>query len=219
MLRETTPTRLPGVTAPEANQFGWFDCNNPVHWDGDTMYAFFSTGQPYRSFGPDMFQLSDPSQRTAFDNDDQWQGGRWMEATFKDDNGLLYGWYHHEQVGICPQRQEQGKKTITAPRIGAAVSEDNGLHWRDLGIVLETPARDSLNCDTENDAFAGGEGDFSVILDHDKKYFYFFFDNYHKDIRLQGVCVARMRYEDRDEPAGKVFKLSLIHISEPTRPY
>jgi hypothetical protein len=201
VLREASPLNLPGVTVPEVNQVAGIDCNNPAHWDGDTLYVFQSTAQPYRSHGPDMFHLSNPSQRVTFDNDEGWQGGRWMEATYKDDNGLLYGWYHHEQVGICPQR----KPTVTAPRIGAAVSRDNGLNWHDLGIVLAGPP-DALRCDTTNDAFAGGEGDFSVILDHRKEYFYFFFDSYHTDVKRQGVCAARMRYADRDAPSGKAWK-------------
>jgi hypothetical protein len=183
------------------NMVDGFDCNVPVHWEGQTMYLFCSTGQPYRASGPDMFHMARPTLRTAFDNDENWKGGRWMESTYKDDNGLLYGWYHHEQVGICPGRTP----VVTAPRIGAAVSSDNGMHWRDLGIILEVPP-DSMRCDTANDAFAGGNGDFSVILDRDKKYFYIFFDSYHTDIRQQGVCVARMLYTDRDAPVGKAYK-------------
>jgi hypothetical protein len=210
VLREAPPLNLPGVTVPEAKQVAGIDCNNPAHWDGDTLYVFQSTAQPYRSQGPDMFHLSDPSQRVTFDNDEGWLGGRWMEATYKDDSGLLYGWYHHEQVGICPER----KPTRTAPRIGAAVSSDNGLNWHDLGIVLAGPP-DALRCDTANDAFAGGEGDFSVILDRRKEYFYFFFDSYHTDVTKQGVCVARMRYTDRNAPSGKARKWCDGHWSEP----
>ncbi len=198
-LRQADPYNLPGVTVPEANQYHGFDCNNPVHWDGQTVYVFSSTAQPYRTLGPDSFHLLDPSVETKFHNDDTWKGGRWIESTFKDADGRLYAWYHHEQVGICPP-----KKT-TAPQIGAAVSTDNGLHWQDLGIILTMPP-DSLNCDSVNDAFSGGNGDFSVILDHDRRYFYIFFGNYHRDPQYQGVCVARMPYADRDEPVGKVRK-------------
>jgi len=200
-LRDATPLNLPGVTVPAVNQVAGIDCNNPAHWDGDTLYVFSSTAQPWRCFGPDLFHLSDPSVETRFDNDDTWKGGRWMEATHKDESGLLYGWYHHEQVGICPGREH----TVTAPQIGAAVSRDNGLNWRDLGIVIASPP-DSLDCATVNDAFAGGSGDFSVLLDRERRYFYFYFDSYHRDIAQQGVCVGRMRYEDRDSPVGKVIK-------------
>ncbi len=208
VLRDAPPLDLPGVTVPEVKQVAGIDCNNPAHWDGDTLYVFSSTAQPYRCCGADLFHLSNPSVETTFDNDATWKGGRWMEATFKDDGGLLYGWYHHEQVGICPP-----KKT-TAPQIGAAVSSDNGLHWRDLGIVITMPDG-SLNCETANDAFSGGNGDFCVLLDRRKRYFYFYFDNYERDVTRQGVCAARMRYTDRDGPVGKVSKWCGGRWSEP----
>ena len=202
VLRDAPPLDLPGVTVPEVNQVAGIDCNNPVHWDGETMYVFSSTAQPYRSSGPDLAGLRRPSEPTVFDNDGNWKGGRWLESTCQDEQtGLLYGWYHHEQVGICPQRE----KTVTAPQIGAAVSDDNGLHWRDLGIILRSPP-EAMRCDTTNDAFAGGNGDFCVIADEAKEYLYFYFDSYHTDVRQQGVCAARMRYADRDAPVGKVFK-------------
>src|SRR4029079_4037540 len=100
------------------------------------------------------------------------------------------------------------------PNIGAAVSHDDGLHWHDLGIVMQAPPN-TLNCDSAHDAFSGGNGDFCVILDHRKRYFYFYFDNYQKDIEHQGVCTARMKYTDRDAPVGKVLKWHNGRFSEP----
>jgi len=91
------------------------------------------------------------------------------------------------------------------PRIGAAVSEDNGLYWRDLDTVLQCPD-DALRADTVNKYFGGGNGDFSVILDERGEWFYFLISTYHADPAEQGVSIARMRYEDRDAPRGKVFK-------------
>jgi len=85
------------------------------------------------------------------------------------------------------------------------VSDDNGLHWRDLGVVLEAP-KDSNNCETVNNFFVGGNGDCSVILDRTGSHFYFFISTYNKDIAEQGVAIARMKFEDRDSPVGKVEK-------------
>jgi hypothetical protein len=210
VLRDAPPLDLPGVTVPEVNQVAGIDCNNPAHWDGDTLYVFSSTAQPYRCFGPDVFHLSNPSVETKFDNDEGWKGGRWMEATYKHADGRLYGWYHHEAVGVCPNVEK-----TTAPRIGAAVSTDNGLNWHDLGAVITAP-EGALRCgDTANDAFSGGNGDFCVNLDRAGEWFYFYFDSYHADPTYQGVCVARMRFEDRDAPVGKVTKWHAGRFSEP----
>jgi hypothetical protein len=57
-----------------------------------------------------------------------------------------------------------------------------------------------------NGYFAGGHGDFSVLPDRERKYFYFFFDNYAGPAAGQGVCIARMAWEDRANPVGKVWK-------------
>lgn len=203
VVRDAPRVGLPGVTRPEPGSPGEFDCNNAVHWSGETIYAFSSVGHPYRGEGPDLFHMKRPSTRVKFDNEAGWKmGSRWIEATYKDADGRLYMWYHNEPPGICP---EVKPPRLTAPRIGQMVSMDDGLHWRDQGIVLEAPA-DSLHCATANDYFAGGNGDFCVNLDNRKEYFYFFISTYHKDVAEQGVAVARMRYADRDDPVGKVLK-------------
>jgi hypothetical protein len=189
---------LPGVSAEQ--HAGQIDCNSPAHWDDETLYVFMSTGHPYRSSGPGMRQLA-PSVRVSIDNEKEWkEGGRWIEATHKADDGHLYAWYHNEPPKVCPDLPGR-----TAPRIGAMVSKDNGLHWRDLGLVLTAPP-DSLNCQTVNHYFAGGNGDFSVILDRKKEYLYFLISTYNRDMSEQGVAIARMPYADRDKPIGKVRK-------------
>lgn len=201
VLRAAAPLVLPGASMPEKKLEGLVDCNNPVHWDGETMYVFSSIGCPDRSSGPDLFSLAKPAVRTHFDNEaDRSIGGRWIEATYKDDGGVLYAWYHNEPPHVCGP-----DKPLTAPRIGAAISLDNGLHWKDLGIVLTAPP-DSLQCETPNGYFAGGTGDFSVILDQQKRYYYFLISTYNRDVAEQGVAIARMAFADRDKPVGKVFK-------------
>lgn len=210
VLRDAPPIELPGASNPDKNEYGLFDCNNPVHWDGDTMYVFSSFGHPWRGSGPDLMGLKRPSVRARFDNDPGWKAGpRWIEATLIDERGVLYGWYHNEPPGVCPNNPG-----LTAPRIGAIVSRDNGLHWRDLGIIMEAPA-DSLCCETANFYFAGGNGDFCVNADRKNEFIYFLISTYHKNVAEQGVAIARMRYADRDTPVGKVFKWHQGHWSEP----
>ena len=91
-------------------------------------------------------------------------------VTWKDDDGTLYGIYHYEPDNVC-----SGNSHLpTAPKIGWLRSIDNGLSWSDLGFVLAADPAD-FRCDTKSPWDAGGEGDFSVMLDHQKEYFYIFF--------------------------------------------
>jgi hypothetical protein len=131
-----------------------------------------------------------------------------MESVIQAEDGTLYGYYHHEPVGVC------GNSTKTAPAIGAARSTDGGLVWDDLGIVIEASPR-SRRCNTDNLYFVGGEGDFSAVLDRASEYVYFFFSSYAGDVDGQGVAAARMAWADRDRPAGKVMKWRAGVLSAP----
>ncbi|MBI3851985.1 MAG: hypothetical protein HY298_17140 [Verrucomicrobia bacterium] len=203
-LREAPPVQFRGANSASPDKPGECDCNNPAHWDGETLYVFNSAGHPWRSSGPDLFHIQTNYVRCEYDN--KASGGRWIECTWKVEDGTLYGWYHFEPTGICPgAHPDSPKMNLTAPRIGAVKSSDNGATWHDLGIVLEAPP-DMLKCDTKNYYFAGGNGDFSVMLDAKKEFLYFFFSNYPKNVPEQGVAVARMRWADRDQPVGKVWK-------------
>jgi len=196
VLRSAPALRFPGANASAAKP-GETDCNSPMHWDGRTLYLFNSAGEPWRSAGPDLLHLTSNYVRCEFDTKPL--GGRWIEATWKEPGSFLYGWYHLEPAGLCPGR------TLTAPRIGAARSLDNGKTWQDLGIIIDTPTN-TFRCDSPNKYFAGGHGDFSVMADPRRDYIYFFFSNYTGPLSEQGVCVARMRFSDLDGPAGKVWK-------------
>ena len=139
-------------------------------------------GVPCGGSGPDLFHLGQPAAATY---DNKVNGGRWIECTWKTEDGALYGWYHNEPSGLCP------RTTLTAPRIGAVRSTDNGASFQDLGLVLESRPG-TLRCDAKNGYFAGGNGDFTIMLDPKQEFLYFFFGSYAGEVSQQGVCVARM---------------------------
>jgi len=174
------------------------DSNSPVFWrlrNGvATLNLLNSTGAPVLSGGKDLNELTvirPASMEGAA------PGGWWMEAIVPDYRQVLYGYYHNEQPDVCPGNSR------SAPRIGAAKSYDGGRSWIDLGFVLEAP-RGSTECQTANRYFVGGVGDCSVVLDADRQWLYIFFSAYPRDIEGQGVAVARVRWSDRDAPAGRV---------------
>ncbi|SRR6266498_1510353 len=205
LVRAAPPVWFRGANSTNLDHVGETDCNSPAHWDGGMLYVFHSAGHPWRSSGSDLFHLTNDYRRCQYDN--QANGGRWIECTWQADDGVLYGWYHHEPGGLCPGT------SLTAPRIGAVRSTDNGATWHDLGIILESPTN-SVRCNTTNYYFAGGTGDFSAILDRRGQWLYFFVSTY-TGFAEQGVAVARLRWSDRDHPAGKVFKWQDGRWSEP----
>lgn len=182
------PVFFPGVA----------DSNSPIHWANGKRYVYNSDGLPIRSEGVELGAMRYARATYLLESTvSPW----WMEATFRDDDGTIFGWYHHEQYSFCPMI---GDRYTAVPVIGAVVSKDNGHTFRDLGIVLSDGHEPF--CETKNGYFAAGHGDFSVIIDRQKKNFYFFFSVYGGPANEQGVAVARMAYEDRATPTGKVWK-------------
>ncbi len=180
------------------------DCNSPCWWSDGTLYILNSTGHSTRSWGKNVETLERGGEITYT----AWRdGGRWIESVYPDeDGGALYGWYHNEPAHLFSDEWHRGRQfPMTAPFIGAAVSYDNGETWDDLGLIL-TGGPETLNLENHNYWFAGGNGDFSVILDREKEYFYFLFGTYYKDAAQQGISLARMRYNDRGCPVGRVMK-------------
>ncbi|MCY2954188.1 MAG: hypothetical protein NTU53_19815 [Planctomycetota bacterium] len=180
------------------------DCNSPAWWAAGQLGILNSAGHPWRSTGKDLVSLANP-QKIEYDN--TVNGGRWIEAIWQT-GGSLYGYYHIEPGGLAPGT------TLTAPKIGAAKSTDNGRTWKDLGIIMEAdPA--TFKLDARNGYFIGGHGDFCVYLDQDEKVLYIYYGNYGGDVSEQGVAVARLKWEDRDQPVGKVQKWYQGKWSEP----
>ncbi|MEO7653960.1 MAG: hypothetical protein ABIZ80_26170 [Bryobacteraceae bacterium] len=171
------------------------DGNSPAFWDGEKLRVYTSTGSPVAMSGPNLFTLYQDSPPVVEPRDHY---PLWIEGVWRDTDGTVYAWYHNEPGDLC-----NGKK-LTAPRIGALVSRDGGTHFQDLGIVLSSG--DPLDCDAQNGFFAGGHGDFSIILDRERRYFYFFFTSYAGGAQRQGISTARMAYEDRGNPVGAVRK-------------
>lgn len=191
--------------APELKFPSNADCNSPIWWRDGLMYVLTSIGHPTRSFGPDVESLGNPAQIVY---STYREGGRWIKSVHQMPDGTLYGWYHNEpsRLPYIPEPLHEGHTwRLTAPFIGALRSVDNGMTWDDLGIVISF-GPETLNLETPNFFFAGGNGDFSVILDRKSEYFYFALGTYHKDVRQQGIALARMRYSDLDGPVGNVYK-------------
>lgn len=172
------------------------DSNSPALWLGEQFVIFNSTGNgPMRSMGSSQFALEQtqpvvlgPSIHKPY----------WIEATWRDTDGIVYGWYHHEPSGVC------GSLHLTAPQIGALVSYDGGRSFYDLGIILSNG--NPPDCSAQNGYFAGGNGDFTVMLGRNKRYLYFLFSNYAGPKEEQGVAIARLPVERRGNPYGAVEK-------------
>ncbi|MGE3840603.1 MAG: hypothetical protein AB7I50_03375 [Vicinamibacterales bacterium] len=188
-VSSTTLVRLPGSA----------DSNSPAVWslvDGRPLLHIFTSfaGKPNRSEGVLFTRMGSP---TPVDVDGA-SGGVWMESVVRADDETWYGYYHNELVA-----SQCGPTQKVIPRIGAARSLDRGLTWQNLGTILESPGF-TTDCDTNNVYFAGGVGDFSVLLDADSHYVYFFFSQYAANQPSQGVAVGRLPWAYRDEPVGRM---------------
>lgn len=185
-LRAASPVTMPTFV----------DSNSPAYWRDGQLILLTSAGAPLYTAAGDQFDMLEGD--TGFIVvDSQEHFPMWIEALWEDSDGTVYAWYHHEPSGVCPN------SGLTAPQIGALVSRD-GRTFTDLGIILT--AADAVDCSAQNGFFAGGHGDFSVILDQEQRYFYFVFGNYGGPLSEQGVALARMDFADRDNPAGAVWK-------------
>jgi len=199
VLRDAPLIQMPGVAVPERSLEHEADSNNPLHWDGNTLYLFNNYGHPWRTSGPDIEHLGGRISADLGAQNNKMN--LWIESTWKDDDGTLYGAFHYEPDTTCFSNQH----ILTAPRIGWLRSHDNGATWEDLGfIVYADPC--AINCQSSSPWDSGGTGDFVFYLDKNKEYFYFYGTSYDPRFEEQGIFVARMRYADRNNPYGKVMK-------------
>jgi hypothetical protein len=189
--------------APVQQFPGIVDSNSPVYWeDGRLMVVNSAWAESYRSSGDSPENLSDPV-RVELPGLSR-PGAVWMEAVWKDPaTAVLYGWYHFEPADLVCQ---------TAPIIGAAISYDDGLTWKNSGFVIENGY--GADCGYANGYFAGGTGDFSVVLGVNRRYLYFLFTNYAGPLDQQGIGIARSAVEDKGQP-GKVFKYYVNGWNQP----
>lgn len=202
-LAQTLPRQRPLATLEAASVVHFpatTDSNSPAFWRRahglPLLVLLNSAPHPVLSVGRTLEQRNF-IRATTFNN--VVNGARWMEAVVPDpSSGVLYGYYHREPAGVCPDDPSK-----TAPSIGAARSNDGGLSWIDLGPIIEA-APAVPDCESPNTYFAGGVGDFSAILDDNGSDLYILFSTYGPDFSRQGVAVARMLWGDRDEPAGRV---------------
>lgn len=180
----------PAVTVQMPEQV---DSNSPAFWRGRELHVFNSAGAPKISSGRHQFAWLH-SRSVGLEPRDEY--GMWIESVWTDRDGTLYAWYHHEPE-VCGG-------ALAMPQIGALVSYDGGSNFVNLGPILSGSTEP--DCGARNGFFAGGHGDFSVIYDRATDYFYFFFGNYGGPLDDQGVAVARMAFNDRNQPAGNVWK-------------
>lgn len=185
---------------------GQVDSNSPAYWANGQLFLLNSTGDgPVRSSGSNQFHLS-ADQPVGLQRINPWP--TWMEAVWRDpESGIIFGWYHQEHFGVCPG------SSLSVPQIGAAVSFDDGNSFQDMGAILSSG--DPIDCASQNGYFAGGHGDFSVMLDKEHSYFYFFFSNYGGPVESQGICVARLGFYNRFGQPGAVMKYYNGGFAEP----
>jgi hypothetical protein len=182
------------------------DSNSPAYWKDGQFHLLNSTGNgPMRASGAGQFHLGAPERVSINYRIDAWP--TWMEAVWVDPSGIIFGWYHQEHFGVCPATN------LSVPRIGAAISYDGGDSFQDMGTVIASG--DPIDCRSQNGYFAGGQGDFSVILDRGQNFFYFLFSNYAGPVESQGVGIARMPFGSRFSPVGAVSKYYQDTWSEP----
>lgn len=178
------------------------DSNSPAYWSGGQRFIYNSYQMPIRSEVADTGSYARARVIHISPSPSEFH---WIEGVWSGD-GEIFAWYHTEPWDVCPGT------ILTAPKIGALVSED-GVYFRDLGIILE--AGGQPDCSAGNLYFAGGNGDFSVVLDQQRRYFYFIYTNYGGPAEQQGIAMARMAFGDRYDPVGRVWKFYDGGWSEP----
>jgi hypothetical protein len=162
-----------------------------------TLVAFASWGgAPVRMAGPNIESLQVTGDLAIIPHPGN---GIWFESVIADETDTTWYAYYHDELPAYAC----GRPDRSIPRIGAAISTDRGVTWHNLGIILEAPSGSEV-CGSSNAYVFGGVGDVSAMVDREWKDVYFYFSNYGRDPRTQGVVLARLAWADRDAPRGRV---------------
>ena len=179
--------------------FARADGNCPVHRHGGRTVALFShylpVGHTWRRDGAALETLG-RAERVVLADDPAPSVGKWIEATWRDPAGRLYGWYHAEEPVAQNPR-------LFVPHLGAVVSDDGGLTWRCLGTVLRAPAS-QIDPNAANGFVTGGYGDVCALPDRAGRHVYLHFSSYVAEDAAQGVAAARYPVGDRDRFDGAI---------------
>lgn len=172
------------------------DSNSPFLREGERTLAFVSSfqpiGQTYRreGAGPGFAGLGPmrPVQILDAPSEGGWDDGKWIEAVWRHPSGRLYGWYHAEMT-VPP--------SLTVPKIGALVSDDDGSTWQFLGELFDMSRADA-DRSFQNGYFAGGLGDFCAVVADGQVYIYA--TAYGPSEDRQGIVAARYPLASLDRP-------------------
>lgn len=187
------------------------DGGTPIHWTGSGGFVLFTSyGTIHgavisRNTGTGLYDLTKTDQTTTWMPLEFVPRDRYLESTWSDGDGTLYGWYHEER--------EVGNPPLCEKMIGAAYSTNDGQAWTRFGLILRSDEEDLRFDDPSGTGLAGGHGDFCAMVDGD--YAYVFYTNLSGPTSEQGIGVARIALEDLDDPVGNVWKWYDGSWSEP----
>jgi len=199
------------------------DCNRPSFWIGDRFYQVVSNQHAWRSVGGrdaataqafTLARFADDHPAFAWDSASRWYVRdinsaadptptpmRWIESVYRRPaDGALFGLYHLEEGPYVRCGAPFERPYLSVPHIGLARSDDDGLSWRNLGLILSDGSF-PIHCDLPIRFFAGGVGDPSMAVGPDSAYAYIAFTDYSgRDPATQGIQLARLALVDLDAP-------------------
>src|SRR5262249_28327890 len=132
-LPQVSLREAPELLMPGAHEFGvdWgVDGDSPAERDAEgRLLLFNSLSFPWLAAGPNIFQMGQ-SERVTVINREAIEGGLWVEATYRDQDGAMFGWFHNEVSAGCPNSY------LALPRIRQMISFDCGGDWARVGVIV-----------------------------------------------------------------------------------